>query len=1324
VFVATAVLSPVLFHGVGYAAQQFKGLCAIVKMEIPQELTLERVGFLATLEVTNNESTANITSFAAALTFESVPTGGAAAQDMSNMFFVKPPVIRGVSSIDGSGIIEPGETAVIEWFIIPKIAAGGSTPAGVRYNVGAKLAGSIFGMEIAPEVLAVIPDSINVRPEPQLDITYFQPRDVDGDDPFTPEISEAPIPFTLGVLVANEGFGRANDVRIVSEQPRIVENEQALILVAQLLGARVDDRPVDRTSLTLDLGDIEPGGCRKGSWEMMTSLSGTFIEFKARYTHASELGGRDTSLIKDLNAHFIVHEVLNDQPGRDGLKDFLADTLSAGLNHPGAALVPDTLFESDCSTLPVNTLPVPPANVSYDGNRVTTVLANAIVENWVFIQVDDPAQAKLPIANVVRSDGKVLNANNAWTSIRYTFEGNRKLTFLNILDFVDLGTYTYRVTYATPPTDTTPPQTTIRFQGDVEQLGGDYYVKPDTTIFFTADDASPTGIFYRFAGEPTFEPFVPFELPGPGSFVIEYFSRDNRGNEEAVKSATVVLSDGFPVVDDLAVSAAAIVNPGQAVSVRPTGATVSFTGGDSAITLDALLEVYRGVFAFPTLQGVPASPARASTAAIVVGGDNVDFYVYSVNNGVWSSERPVAQPIALGGLAGNVSLRVRGRATSGSYPDESAALEANWTVDGNADSIQVLGPATPTRSLAAELTVVNAASYCYRVDQGTYRPDSGNTITLANLAEGTHVVEVRRRSGAADPCPGNVPGTAFKWLVDRDYGTGLPPAARLLSKPFPDIAGTTVDFRWDGRDALGNVVPPGVYSVKVTITDALGRSTSAVTLVEVGDLISGDGVAPGVDGASQRAAHAVGDWAVWQDQRNGPWNVFALNLGAAGAAPVAVRPTTFNQQRPRTDGEYVVWEDRQADGSWDVWAKRLGSADAPFAVTQSPAIDERSPSIDWPWVVYKQKPVGSAGAPWQVSYVNLLTNERGAVDPSTADQLEPVVQGGRAVWEDRRDLGPGEIYFADLASHSVRRITTNAGGQIQPTIFDDWIVWADNRAGLQLDLFGFNLRRGVEAQLTATPQDEASPSLAGDWVAYTDDKANEDEVDLRLLDLTSLASVQLTNFESTKSGPSLAAGKLVWVDGRTGVDRVRIADMPDLQPVFDNNNAIVVTGTMVTEQHDAYTLLELWNREAGVTEVRRYSSLLPTPVSEAATWDGAASGTNFALEAGAFLWVEFGGNRILDLGNTDCSAVDLPAGVSALALTCFPDEFSAYRAIREIGASNVKALRALDARSGRWSVATVSPAGEPFGEDFAIPRVGVLLIDMQAPVAQWRPGAN
>ncbi len=119
------------------AQQQFQGWCANVRIEISQELTTERIGFEATLEITNNTGEDPITDFGAALTFED-PVDGS---DASDHFFVQQPTIQNTNAADGSGVIGPTKTAIITWFIIPKPSAGGTEPNGIEYSVGCELAG-------------------------------------------------------------------------------------------------------------------------------------------------------------------------------------------------------------------------------------------------------------------------------------------------------------------------------------------------------------------------------------------------------------------------------------------------------------------------------------------------------------------------------------------------------------------------------------------------------------------------------------------------------------------------------------------------------------------------------------------------------------------------------------------------------------------------------------------------------------------------------------------------------------------------------------------------------------------------------------------------------------------------------------------------------------------------------------------------------------------------------------------------------------------------------------------------------------------------------
>ena len=167
---------------------------------------------------------------------------------------------------------------------------------------------------------------------------------------------------------------------------------------------------------------------------MITSLSGTFLSVSASYTHSTALGGQETSLIQSVNAYLFLHEVLDDQPGRDSVRDFLADvsgTLDAITN-----LIPDTLYESQGGIYPVNFL----TNAAVSGSGLSCqVSLNANISGWGYIRLTDPNQALLPIVSVVRSDGKMLNTNNFWTSLHFEPVTNFKDTYLNLFDLVGVG---------------------------------------------------------------------------------------------------------------------------------------------------------------------------------------------------------------------------------------------------------------------------------------------------------------------------------------------------------------------------------------------------------------------------------------------------------------------------------------------------------------------------------------------------------------------------------------------------------------------------------------------------------------------------------------------------------------------------------------------------------------------------------------------------------------------------------------------------------------------------------------------------------------------
>ncbi|MFN7137925.1 MAG: hypothetical protein ACK4UN_01155, partial [Limisphaerales bacterium] len=1255
-----------------------------------------------------------ITDFSAELTFENplFSTNGV-VDDSSAMFFVRAPQLENITTASG-GTIGATKKAVIRWFIIPQVRAGGTSPEGIRYRIGARLSGKFQGAEIPQDVLFVIPDTIFVKPEPQLEITYFQPRDVQGDDPFT-EVVESPVPFTLGVLVKNSGYGVARNVKINSQQPRIVENQRNLLLVAQLLGTRVMDSVLQQADLLLNLGTIEPGQTRKGAWDMITSLSGEFVEFKASYTHASELGGEETSIIKSLNAHFIAHEVLNDQPGRDSIRDFLADT------DRDPEQIPDALYESQGNILPVNYLTNAVVVGSAGGGGSFQVTLNSDRTGWGYMRLTDPGQSKFRLASVVRSDGKTLNTNNVWTNIRYQKGSNTKLTYLNIFDLVDLGQYTYTITYQPSAADTIPPVTTLHFSGPVSLIAGKHYITPETQMYFVAEDESPVSIVYSVTNS-AFLPALPFRLQTPGEYPIVYYATDLAGNKEADKTATLVVTSEAPTFANVNIGSDTIFAPGDSVSIRPGSVGFQFQAQPNSSRVDASIDIFAGVVGWVTISNAPSSPTSETGATLQVAGDHVDYYKYRLNGGAWSAEFPIGQSISLQGLPiGTNSIVVLGRSQHGEYLNESNSVSVHWVVDPAAPATRIAGtPATPARNRNAQLTVQGGGVTDYRwsINNSFYRPETAvaNPIVLQNLAHGQQLISVLGKINGQNQSS-NQP-TTVRWEIDPSYGSDFSSLPKVRSVNYTNIGTTVQTFSWDGRNDSGVLMSPGWYTLRVQMNDELGRTNFATRLVQIGELSGTPSLIADLERGAKKP-HSRGRWSVWQDQSGGNWEIYAQDLSDSNAAAIQITSGVLNQENPQTDGRYIVWQSRQVNGNWDIWFKDVNSLGAPQALTNTQSEDEINPTIDWPWVVYQSRPVGATTAPWQLYARNLLTGSSFAVSPSSQDELSPSVHAGRVVWQDFRDVGPGEIYFKDLEKGREKRITTNSFGQYNPVIFDEWIAWQDNRNG-QVDIYAYNLLRSAEVRITATPENEVRPYLEGAWLVCEEDSLGALTSNLRLIHLPSLRSVPLTRSLAQKTRPSLAANRVIWEETVQNQSRIVSAELAALQPVFQNRNAIAVTPAMATYQQTAFNLLSAW-RSQGVQEITHYTSLVPEVVSQTAVLDGSTpTGTDFNLIPGSFLWVKFDNNRVLDLGMTSSSAVSLDAGINVFSFAQFPNQYTAYRLLQQLGFNNVRAVRMLDSESGLWAVAEARD-GKLVGNNFKIPRVAVLMLDMANPVIEWKP---
>ncbi|CAI5945942.1 unnamed protein product [Closterium sp. NIES-64] len=232
--------------------------------------------------------------------------------------------------------------------------------------------------EAVRELVEVTSVRVTVAPPPELQVHYFVPRHVQGDDLTTPQVRmgrvgigewasgntgkavEAPVPVTLGALFYNAGHGTAAAITTQSLLPTasttttttaVGTTTAARITTAADVGATTTSNggtttgdtssaamsfnitktvlgnEPQPTSFSVKVGSIPPSATAMVRWTIESSLTGTFdtVTTTTTTTSSSPLTGL-SPILESVDIHNLVHVVyLPDSASDDGLPDFLVD---------------------------------------------------------------------------------------------------------------------------------------------------------------------------------------------------------------------------------------------------------------------------------------------------------------------------------------------------------------------------------------------------------------------------------------------------------------------------------------------------------------------------------------------------------------------------------------------------------------------------------------------------------------------------------------------------------------------------------------------------------------------------------------------------------------------------------------------------------------------------------------------------------------------------------------------------------------------------------------------------------------------------------------
>jgi hypothetical protein len=171
------------------AQAETQSVCARVRLEIAQGVTLERQGFEARMTINNGVPGKNLTNIRAEIYFQNserqpvVSTRNPSDTSLPVRFFYRsndPDFPLNAQGEMTRAVIAGGTSEKLTWLIIPRPDANNQNPNGILYYVGAKLTYTLDGEVQSVEVS---PDYIFVKPTPLLVLDYFLPGDVYGDDP-------------------------------------------------------------------------------------------------------------------------------------------------------------------------------------------------------------------------------------------------------------------------------------------------------------------------------------------------------------------------------------------------------------------------------------------------------------------------------------------------------------------------------------------------------------------------------------------------------------------------------------------------------------------------------------------------------------------------------------------------------------------------------------------------------------------------------------------------------------------------------------------------------------------------------------------------------------------------------------------------------------------------------------------------------------------------------------------------------------------------------------------------------------------------------------
>ncbi|MBQ8467621.1 MAG: hypothetical protein IJ546_08020 [Prevotella sp.] len=398
------------------ASEEEPGVCATIKLQITQRMTLTRQAFRGTLTIQNGSENTDMEDIKLRLKVASSYGEMATAKEFE-IHVESLDGFEGTADFDSGWSLQKGATGTATIVFIPSKYAAPLKP--VDYSFGGTLSYTdpVSGTRITRELFPV---TLTVKPSPELDLTYFMQRDILGDDALTEDVVEPMIPAEFTVVINNKGYGDAANVRMVTEQPKIIENDKGLYIDFEILSSQLngEDKVMAMgQNVATEFGTIPAHSQSYATWELQSTLLGHFVTYNIEATHVTSYGNPDLSLLDQVTIHELIHGFTP-----------TAGSVSSGFVAGRAFLVNDELDADDTPDAVYFSNAAQPQPVVVAASAAATATERPYEyllhvtparEGWTYGSVEDPTDGRAKLISIVRqSDRQQLPVDNFWQTDR------------------------------------------------------------------------------------------------------------------------------------------------------------------------------------------------------------------------------------------------------------------------------------------------------------------------------------------------------------------------------------------------------------------------------------------------------------------------------------------------------------------------------------------------------------------------------------------------------------------------------------------------------------------------------------------------------------------------------------------------------------------------------------------------------------------------------------------------------------------------------------------------------------------------------------------